>query len=80
MDLKGNHNLIVAAKEAGVKQFIFVSAGTANANSPVPFLQAKEKPKNTFARAEQDTLLLLTNAYMEFCLVNLGLLQSMENP
>jgi uncharacterized protein YbjT (DUF2867 family) len=41
VDLQGNHNLIDAAKAAGVKQFIFTSALGADANSPVPFFQAK---------------------------------------
>jgi uncharacterized protein YbjT (DUF2867 family) len=41
VDLQGNHNLINAAKSAGVKQFIFTSALGADSNSPVPFFQAK---------------------------------------
>lgn len=41
VDLQGNHNLIDAAKAAGVKQFIFTSVFGADVNSPIPFVQAK---------------------------------------
>src|SRR4051794_31045806 len=41
VDQEGNHNLVDAAKEAGVKHFIFVSALGADPNNQVPFLQAK---------------------------------------
>ena len=41
VDLNGNRNLIEAAREAGVRQFIFVSASQADVSHPVPFLQAK---------------------------------------
>lgn len=41
VDHQGNRNLIDAAKAAGVKHLIFVSAQIADPNSPVPFLRAK---------------------------------------
>ena len=41
VDLKGNRNLIDAAKFAGVKQFIFVSANIAFPDSPIPLMAAK---------------------------------------
>src|SRR6476620_10908906 len=37
VDQEGNRNLVDAAKEAGVKHFIFVSALGADPNSQVPF-------------------------------------------
>jgi uncharacterized protein YbjT (DUF2867 family) len=40
---QGNINLIDAAAEAGIKQFIFVSASNASAESPAPFLAGKGK-------------------------------------
>ena len=46
VDLEGNHNLIDAAKGAGVKQFIFASLSIADPNSPVPFVQAKAKTED----------------------------------
>jgi len=41
VDLEGNANLIEAARAAGVKQLIFVSALIARPNHPVPVLRAK---------------------------------------
>ena len=41
VDLEGNRNLIDAANGAGVQHFIFTSAIGADADSPIPFIQAK---------------------------------------
>jgi uncharacterized protein YbjT (DUF2867 family) len=41
VDLKGNRNLIEAAEQAGVRQFIFVSTLGSDPNSPLPLFQAK---------------------------------------
>jgi NADH dehydrogenase len=41
VDNEGSKNLIDAAKEAGVNQFIFVSANIAHPNNPIPLMQAK---------------------------------------
>lgn len=41
VDLEGNANLIEAARGAGVRQFIFVSALLARADHPVPVVHAK---------------------------------------
>jgi uncharacterized protein YbjT (DUF2867 family) len=41
VDRQGNRNLIEAAREAGVKQFIFTSFLGADLNSPVPLFRAK---------------------------------------
>ena len=41
VDRNGNRNLIDAAKQAGVKQFIFVSANIAYPDSPIPLMAAK---------------------------------------
>ena len=46
VDLEGNLSLIDAAKSAGVRQFIFISAAGVDVSSPVPLFAAK-------ARAEQ---------------------------
>lgn len=43
VDLEGNRHLIDAAREAQVRQFIFVSTIAADEDSPVPLLQAKAK-------------------------------------
>ena len=41
VDLHGNRRLIEAARNAGVKQFIFVSSIVASVDHPVPLLRAK---------------------------------------
>src|SRR5690606_834323 len=41
VDLEGNRNLIDAARDAGVRQLIYVSALTASEDSPAPLLRAK---------------------------------------
>ena len=41
VDLQGNRNLIDAARDAGVRQFIYVSALHASADSPLPLPRAK---------------------------------------
>ena len=41
VDIEGNRNLIDAAKAAGVRQFIFISANIAHPNSPIPLMHAK---------------------------------------
>ena len=43
LDLEGNHNLIDAAKAAGVEHFIFVSVLDFNPDSPNPFMAAKAR-------------------------------------
>lgn len=70
VDLAGNHNLIDAAKEAGVKQFIFVSASTADAHSLVPFLQAKGKTEEYLRQSGLRHTIIAPNAYMEFWVAN----------
>jgi uncharacterized protein YbjT (DUF2867 family) len=70
VDLEGNHNLINAAKEAGVKQYIFVSAATADAHSPVPFLEAKGKTEEYLRESGLRHTIIAPNAYMEFWIAN----------
>ncbi len=70
VDLEGNRNLIDAAKNAGVKQFIFVSANTADADSPVPFLQAKGKTEEHLRESGMKHTIIAPDAYMEFWVAN----------
>jgi len=70
VDLEGNRNLIEAAKGAGVKQFIFVSANVADANSPVPLLQAKGKTEEYLRGSGLTYTIIAPNAYMEFWAAN----------
>jgi uncharacterized protein YbjT (DUF2867 family) len=70
VDLAGNRNLIDAAKEAGVKQFIFVSANAADAHSPVPLLQAKGKTEEYLRQSGLRHTIIAPNAFMEFWVAN----------
>jgi len=70
VDLEGNKNLIDAAKKAGAKQFIFVSANVADPNSPVPFLQAKGKTEQHLVASGLTYTILAPNAFMDFWIAN----------
>lgn len=70
VDLEGNRNLIDAAKTAGAKQFIFVSAAVADPNSPVPFLQAKGKTEEYLRISGLAHTILAPNAFMDFWIAN----------
>jgi uncharacterized protein YbjT (DUF2867 family) len=65
VDLEGNRNLIDAAKSAGVSQFIFVSVLTADANSPVPFIQAKGRTEEYLSASGIPYTIFAPNGYME---------------
>jgi uncharacterized protein YbjT (DUF2867 family) len=65
VDLEGNRNLVDAAKAAGVRQFIFVSALPANPNSPVPFLAAKGKAEEYLRASGVPYTIIAPNAFME---------------
>jgi len=65
VDLLGNRNLIDEALAAGVNQFIFVSVLTADANSLIPFLQAKGKTEDYLRESGLPYTIIAPNAYME---------------
>jgi uncharacterized protein YbjT (DUF2867 family) len=65
VDLEGNRHLIDEARAAGVKQFIFVSALTADPHSPVPFLQAKGKTEEYLRASGIPYTIFAPNGYME---------------
>lgn len=64
VDLKGNRDLIDAAKAAGVKHFIFVSVQGADPNSPVPFIQAKVSTENHLRESGMNYTILRPNIFM----------------
>lgn len=66
VDLEGNRNLIDAAKAAGVRQFVFVSAMVADPRSPVPFLAAKGKTEEYLVGSGIPYTILAPNAFMDF--------------
>lgn len=65
VDLQGNHNLIDAAKAAGVKQFIFTSVFGADVNSPVPFVQAKGRSEVYLRDSGIPYTILRATAFMD---------------
>jgi NADH dehydrogenase len=71
VDLEGNRDLIDAARAAGVKQFVFVSAYVADPDSLVPFLAAKGKTEVYLHDSGMAYTILAPNAFMESWVANL---------
>ena len=65
VDLDGNHNLIEAAREAGVRHFIFLSAFGADPNNPVPFMQAKGQSEASLRESGMEYTILAPTPFME---------------
>ncbi|MGE5263871.1 MAG: SDR family oxidoreductase [Acidobacteriota bacterium] len=65
VDLKGNRSLIDAAKQAGVKHFVFVSVQMADARSPAPFLAAKGATEEHLIASGIPYTIIAPNAFME---------------
>lgn len=65
VDTEGNRNLIDAARAAGVKQFIFVSALGVALESPVPIFQAKAKSEAYLRASGLPYTILAPPAFME---------------
>ncbi len=65
VDLAGNRNLIDAARGAGVRQFVFVSALGADPQSPVPFMQAKARTEAYLKESGIPYTIVSPNLYME---------------
>jgi uncharacterized protein YbjT (DUF2867 family) len=65
VDDLGNRNLIEIAKRSGVKQFIFVSASTANESSPVPLFAAKARVEKTLKSSGLDWTILAPHILMD---------------
>ncbi len=70
VDLEGNRHLIDAAKAAGVKHFIFVSATAADPDSPAPLLQAKGKTDAYLRASGMPYTIIAPNVYIETGPVN----------
>jgi NADH dehydrogenase len=78
VDWEGNCNLIDAAKAAGVKQFIFVSASVADPNSPNPILQAKGKAEAHLRSSGIPYTIIAPHFYMEISIAMLVGLPAMR--
>lgn len=62
---EGNRNLIAAAREAGVRQFIFVSVLGASEQSPIPFMQGKARTEAALRASGMAHTILAPNFFME---------------
>ena len=65
IEFEGNHNLIEAAKAAGVKHFVFTSVLGASPEAPVPFVQGKAKTEERLRASGMDYTILAPNFFME---------------
>jgi NADH dehydrogenase len=65
VERRGNRNLIDAAKQAGVKQFIFISALGASLDSPNDFLRAKAEAEQYLRTSGVPHMILEPNIFME---------------
>jgi uncharacterized protein YbjT (DUF2867 family) len=65
VEKQGNRNLVEAAQKAGVKHFIFISANTADAASPVPFLAGKGQTEEALQESGMPYTIIAPNAFME---------------
>ncbi len=65
VDLLGNHNLIDAARDAGVKHFIFVSVLGSFLDSPNPFVRAKAESEAYLRASGMTYTIIAPNAFME---------------
>jgi uncharacterized protein YbjT (DUF2867 family) len=65
VDDQGNANLIDAAKNAGVKQFVFVSTLGADPNSPIEFVAAKGRTEQRLRDSGLTYTIIAPNIYMD---------------
>jgi uncharacterized protein YbjT (DUF2867 family) len=65
VDVDGNRHLVDGANAAGARQFIFVSALGARADSPVPFLAAKGRTEDYLRASGVPFTILSPTAFME---------------
>jgi len=65
VEIVGNENLIDAARNAGVAQFIFVSALGASADHPVPFMRGKGLTEQYLRESGVPFTILTPNFFMD---------------
>jgi len=65
VDLRGNQNLIDAARAARVRQYIFVSAYGAEISVPIPFLQAKARTEDYLRGSGLSYTILAPHIFMD---------------
>jgi NADH dehydrogenase len=65
VDLAGNRDLVLAATQAGVRHFIFMSALGASPDSLNPFMAAKAATEGALGRSGMTWTILAPNAFMD---------------
>jgi len=65
VDLEGNRSLIDAAKSAGVRHFIFVSAAAVDDSSPVPLFAAKARAEKHLRESGMNWTIIAPHIFMD---------------
>ncbi|HET7712337.1 MAG TPA: NAD(P)H-binding protein, partial [Thermoanaerobaculia bacterium] len=65
VDLEGNLSLIDAAKSAGVRHFIFISAAAADDSSPVPLFAAKARAEKHLRESGMTWTIVAPHVFMD---------------
>jgi uncharacterized protein YbjT (DUF2867 family) len=65
VDLEGNRNLIEAARDASVEDFVFISLLGADPNHPAPYMQAKAQSESALQESGMEYTILAPTAFME---------------
>jgi uncharacterized protein YbjT (DUF2867 family) len=65
VDLEGNRNLIKAARDASVEDFVFISLLGADPNHPAPYMQAKAQSESALQESGMEYTILAPTAFME---------------
>lgn len=68
---QGNRNLIDAARAAGVRHFVFISALGSDLNNPAPFLRGKAVAEQYLKESGVTYAILVPNLYMEIWFPNI---------
>jgi uncharacterized protein YbjT (DUF2867 family) len=67
VDLEGNRALIRAARNAGVRHFVFVSAAFVDLNSPNPLLAAKARTEEYLRESGLPWTIVAPHAFLDVC-------------
>jgi uncharacterized protein YbjT (DUF2867 family) len=65
VDLEGNRNLIEAARDASVEDYVFISLLGADPNHPAPYMQAKAQSESALQESGMEYTILAPTAFME---------------
>jgi uncharacterized protein YbjT (DUF2867 family) len=65
VDRQGNHNLIDAARSAGIRHFVFISALGVSEDNPMPFMRAKAETERHLRDCGLRYTILQPNIFMD---------------